>query len=220
MPPEPPPPPPPPPLPYDEEVEYIESTGSEYLDTGITITGNFEMTLVFALTGTNAQYRKLCGLGNDATGRYQYCKIQCLGTSNSEVGFANGDTDFREKNFLLDSEIERHTAVIRQIDDQTTEVMLDGVTATINNSVTASRISSGKLFIAAMNYCLNSSGSGRTSTPVAFTMMRIYAFTFKQNGQNIASMKPVKKDGGGYMFDELSATMIGSGDFLPGPQKA
>lgn len=40
------------PLPYDAEIEYLESTGTQYIDLGITMSKDFSMTLVFESTSS------------------------------------------------------------------------------------------------------------------------------------------------------------------------
>ena len=50
--------------PYDSEVEYLESTGMQWIDTGICVTGNDEVELIALITQAgagNSDYRQLFG---------------------------------------------------------------------------------------------------------------------------------------------------------------
>ena len=82
-----------PPLPYDAEVEYLESTGTQYIDTGIK--GNFTSKYLYHIEvkWKSASHRQLMGAQNlnffgiDGSGKYEsyYAMTQSGSTSSFDV---------------------------------------------------------------------------------------------------------------------------------------
>lgn len=78
------------PLPYDAEVEYLESTGTQYIDTGIYVTGNDSCVVRAAITqlgSSNTDYRQIFGARKSAT---QKCAEIFYNNSQMYVSFNNG----------------------------------------------------------------------------------------------------------------------------------
>lgn len=64
--------------PYDEALEYIESDGSQYMDTGLVLSNDVTVTLSFAATKSYVNTGKVFGGRDSATSR----SISCFFTSN------------------------------------------------------------------------------------------------------------------------------------------
>lgn len=76
--------------PYDEALEYIESDGSQYMDTGLVLSNDVTVTLSFAATKSYVNTGKVFGGRDSATSR----SISCFFSSNGfYVDFNNGEVN-------------------------------------------------------------------------------------------------------------------------------
>ena len=94
-------------------VEYIESTGTQWIDTGIILTGNHSVEIDFQLTNA-VQFRR--GLfGGYATSRYG----GLISPSNSKLEFGYGSSNVYHQ---IDADTSRH--LVRQ---EKNKLYVDGV---------------------------------------------------------------------------------------------
>lgn len=200
-------------LPYDAEVEYLQSTGTAYINTGITPTLSYSVEMEFkwvspwattdaagTLFGTMAGWNKntfmvVCTASNN--NRYIY---NCWGNyspSNINAGYING---------LLDS---WHSLTFR---DKRTYI--DGTSISIASSGTQQPIYSVYVFCA--NYNNNSTyGRGTTKQIRSFKM-------YDASSNLVMDLIPVRKGTTGYMYDKVSKQLFGNAGtdaFVLGPDK-
>ncbi len=99
-------------LPY-VDVEYIESTGTQWIDTGIFLTGNHSVEIDFQLTNAVQTRRGL--FGGYATSRYG----GLISPSNSKLEFGYGSSNVYHQ---IDADTSRH--LVRQVKNK---LYVDGV---------------------------------------------------------------------------------------------
>jgi hypothetical protein len=190
-------------LPYDAEIEYLESTGTQYIDTGISCNADYTIYVEFnSAIGTEA----IIG-----TRRSTRTKEHAL------VMASEGDVSYRSSN----------------ANTQTPSIALyDGYTAStwvsarcereklyIDNSLVA-QISNWITFTSAIHYylfgmCTNGSASNLGSK-------KIRAFKISNNGQMLLDMISVRVGTTGYMYDKVSNQLFGNrgtGNFVLGNDK-
>lgn len=189
-------------LPYDAEIEYLESTGTQYINTGyipngtdIQILGKFYLSKYAANWGrwfsafTNEQaaaYRILRNNSNNTS-----VVVTCGGAAT------NGgiQLSINGLNYLYNFDI--------SID----HVIINNVTRTYKV---------GKLGNTNTNpLLLFAPGSAGTTASGKF-----YFFKLLKNGITALDLIPVRKDGKGYMYDKVSGQLLGNagtGSFTIGP---
>ena len=194
-------------LPYDAEVEYLESTGTQWIDTGVTMTYDLfdsaETTITVMPTGKTSDTHNFFGDGtswyNGYTfgyyDKYKY-KLQASNGFESTQGPVAFSTTrpktltVNKNGFAIDSEVASfHTK--------------------------SSKSTSGTLIL----FGCRRNGVFFTTTPFAG---RIYSAKMVSNGVSIFGFIPVIKDGVGYMYDRVSGQLFGNagtGAFIVGPDK-
>lgn len=193
----------PPALPYDAEVEYLESTGTQYVDTGIvpTDTTGFVVRAISMPTGE----------GNNRLIGCQDGQVRCLfsgspkTTTNSFFGwnaavghlgnYSNSEL-VASLNFLNDRTAvlngETKAAALETLGALTSSILIFG--NNVNGAAFSSQLFSGRLI-----YAKVSDGS---------TLVRDYV--------------PVRVGQVGYLFDKVSKQLFGNagtGSFVLGPDK-
>ena len=182
--------------PYDAEVEYLESTGTQYIDigivpdasTGISViceSSSSADTYVAGLRETSGNTR--WGIGHDTNGYY-------YGYGGFGASIVNSTKVTASLNWKADGKFS----------------VTDGV---ISNSLTLPTFS----FVPTLNVRLF--GAIRTySTPYKWSG-KIYGVKISQGADIIMDMKPVRIGNIGYMYDRITGALLGNngtGDFLLG----
>ena len=189
-------------LPYDAEVEYLESTGTQYVDLGLNSTTdkfyNFEIS--FALTAATSPIP--FGYAYGGTARYG---LWNTGT-NWFVGANNNNSiDLGAKD----------TDLHHVLTDFGTSVEVDGNTLAIGGGSVRANI--GLNLFARVN-----SASGATSR--ILSKAKIFMFRIWDTGGNLLrDYIPVRKGTVGYLYDRVSGKLFGNagtGDFVLGLDKA
>ena len=187
-------------LPYDAEVEYLESSGTQYIDTGVVLDSTFDnVEVVFGITSRNTNNRYFGALDENNN----YCQIRETtsykirlrwGTSSyvqSSSGAANGD--------IFKCIVSSGTAqVLRQ-----------------NGDAFTSSLSIGTAFPSISTWLF---GTHSTGTSNISTGMRFYKFSCEGRFNFI----PVRVGQVGYMYETVSGQLFGNagtGDFTIGPDK-
>lgn len=199
MPPTPPPPPPPPP--YDARIEYLESSGTQWIDTGIECTSDLKVQFQGLIkTSTNAA---ACG-GINITAPYfrhhwspvedSFYWIQRDNSSEASVKFVAAT------NRLYDVTIDPTNG-----------------TGEINGgAVSFAPLSSS--FTTGQNYYIfaRKASNGTTqSRPCQFQFFRIW-----KGNELLRDYIPVRVGNVGYLYDQVSGQLFGNsgtGDFILGP---
>lgn len=188
------------PLPYDAEVEYLESTGTQWIDTGIAYNidsiFSFDVDSEFTTSDTNEHLctigalRRVVFVGKYLTEYYIYCD--------------NG-TRFTDTIVPLST---HHITVITFPQSQYT---INGVKYTTSYNFTDCNGMLLPLF--ARRYGFD---------PVNPCHAKVRHFAIYKDGINVRDLIPVRKGNTGYMYDKVSGRLFGNqgtGQFIIGPDK-
>lgn len=184
------------------EVEYLESNGTQYIDTGIKING-----------GTDKIELTYSGF----TDKYFSCGCRTSHISKAFI-FSNGGTNWTTySKYFLNYGTQNDFNITCPNDKTVHHVIMD-------NSVTVDNVLlytfTAPAFTTDKTYCLfagNTNDSG-----IKYGHMRIYGFKLYRNNTLIANFIPVRSNRVGYMYDKVSNTFFdskGTNDFILGPDK-
>lgn len=121
-------------LPYYCEVEYIESTGTQYIDTGVYLTNNHTVEIDYQLTQAQQSRGGIFGLLNGGTNKPRFGTLTSPSNYNLEMGYGSSNAYYQ----LGVPDTNRHT--LKQAKNK---AYFDGVlvktfnTATFTMTVTA-----------------------------------------------------------------------------------
>ena len=178
-------------LPYDTEIEYLESTGTQYIDTGIYPSETLPFDVVFYSYGNTAEY----GYGNVFAARQsaQRSEYQVTTYNNGVVG--------------IGSLRNLRTMALNTIN----HVIFDGATTlSVNGTISTIAKTAIDKFYNIYLYGINQNG---VATQLSKT--RIYSCTFG----NVRDFIPVRVGNVGYMYDKVSKQLFGNsgtGNFILG----
>ena len=203
------------PLPYDAEVEFIESTGAQYVDTGVLVDptvhsfsldcsfeGSFQISnsIVFLdardTNASNPIKTVTLNFGGETTqNKTVLCWFNVQGQNQAL---------FRD-NFALERGVLSYSNGV---------VTRNGVSISVQ---TSSGLRERTLLLCARRYADN-------STIAAFGAyhVRVYGFTISSGSTPVRSYVPVRVGQTGYLFDRVSGQLFGNagtGDFTLGPDK-
>ena len=187
---------------FDSQIEYLESTGTQYIDLGMSVASSFlaeykaqftqQTASMQCLAGSRFSSRNsgiICALA--ATGGKLYCSV---GDYTQVVQSNLAQTDLHEFKTSLS--------------DTTQMFEVDGVGATGN--INTGRISYTNICLFALNW------NGAQS----FASAKLYNFKLTKNNVLALDMIPVRVGMVGYMYDRVSGQLFGNdgtGDFVLGP---
>lgn len=182
-------------IPYDAEIEYLESSGTQWIDTLIHPTTGYGFELYGGFTAFNNN--EFFGGGNNYDNGLGIC-THGSGTYGIVVGTTEVCTLSAINNvmhlFLVNSD--GTVYIDNEYKGQSTTSMPDG------------------------NYTMNIFRHSATKVTQA---EKIYYCKIFNNESLVFDGIPVRKDGVGYMFDKVSKTLFenkGTGDFILGPDKS
>ena len=194
-------------LPYDVQIEYLESTGTQYLNTGIIGNNNYKVELkvktkqdaVMGLFGSRIYTNKLSrGFGlytvastNDLPTRVQFNYASSGSNINASIN--------EDHIFTLDGN----------------KAYIDG--SSVHN-FTSSTFTSPSTFI----ICSCHTGSSGGDVDSRFFVGLIYYCKIWNNGTLVRDYIPVRVGSTGYLYDRVSKQLFGNagtGDFILGPDK-
>ena len=184
-------------LPYDAEVEYLESTGTQWIDTGVKKVTTTTIDCLFSLTDTATS--AVFGARRAQSGT-ERCVLFNLGTSFR----------FDALNQLSFNIAPNTTSIFR--------FEYDGSNATITDTTTG-RVVSGAVNIGtdgAMDIALFACNTN--GTVGNYLKGRIYSFKIWDNGVLVHDFIPVRKGTTGELYDRVSGKFAERhGDFVLGP---
>lgn len=180
------------PLPYDTEVEYLEGTGTQYINTGLYPNKNYTFDTMVAKTVANDN---CVYWGVRSSGTYSTNNWQCYLNSNQSSGAYARDQRIR----LLSTAITN------------TKNWDSGITPTVGTMYSFT----GMTVVSTMNtmtyplilFGMNNKG---TMTP-SLGKCRIGKFTVYSSGVKVMDMIPVRVGNVGYMYDKVGGTLFGNG---------
>ena len=180
--------------PYDSEVEYIESTGTQYIDTGIFSSNDLDVELAFEIVPFSGEQRIF--------GQSSVSYVYRWGYTSTGVFVSNGG-DYS----YSDSVVSGNKYVIRLIGN---DFYCNGEFV---RSMYPRKIGEDKLYIFAWK-----------RFPMLYGKMRLnYCIIRSLSTEEVLRyFVPVRKNGVGYVYDFVSEELYvnqGTGNFIIGPDK-
>ena len=196
------------PLPFDAEVEYLEGTGTQYIDTGIYSIGgmvryelDFRPSSAKQQNGVNQGYFGLSNSGSRWFGvAYTTLRSRGVGIGLGQSAIWSGMTA-----------IDRYVVAV-----SASSATVNGEDVGTPGSVVVAR--AGNLYLFAVNSVDGSGVSSVTPQDCKVYGLKIYG----SGGVLIRDYIAVRKSGVGYMYDRASGQLFGNagtGAFIVGPDK-
>ena len=197
---------------YDAEVEYLESTGTQYIDTGVVQSSlDFELNLKFRWTGNStSSFETFVGYIVSNTPRCSFNKY------NSKWMFGTNAT--RTTSIVADN-IEHDIAIVCSSSDNIEHLYIDSVEVMSGTVSSISSILGNTLpfFLFARN------GNGTVGNKATAQMMQFGYKQFTDSSHSVVSFEsdfiPVRCGTTGYMYNRVSGQLFGNagtGDFIVG----
>lgn len=169
------------PLPYDAEVEYLESTGTQWIDTGVKGNENTRVELCISVSSLYS------GAYSSIFGYY--------GTNIDSVSiFGGGTTRFGSRN----------TSFTTPSTNTIYQIAIDKAGFTVNGTTTS--WSQSAQFETAGNLI----AFGRNDTTFGLFSGKYYSLKIYQNGVLVRDYIPVRKGTVGYLYDRVSGALFGN----------
>lgn len=189
--------PPEPLLPYDSEVEYLESTGTQYIDTGYYPNNLSVITAKFY-----CEYKALSPFATRWSGANTYDTFGIYNSNESSMICYYGR--FSKKKY---TNISEDIKQIFEVEFGLSQLLINGKSYSISRE---SFSSTYPLYLFGMNKMGSLDCCGRT---------QIFGFTISENNNTILDLIPVRKNNIGYMYDKVSGQLFsnaGTGNFVLG----
>ena len=187
--------------PYTSEITYLESTGTQYIDTGIAPSPAISETAVFEAVVPHVTYKNcLYGTGNDVGSKT--CGICC---NRGQVTYWNAGS-------FVPSAVPYEAAQKYEIHRTSTSPQVNGKEVKSNMGAGASSELAYYLFARH-----NTQGA-----PDAFSSVRLYSYRVESGGKPILDLVPVRVGRVGHLFDKVSQKLFsnkGEGAFVLGKDK-
>lgn len=220
--------------PYSAKIEYLESSGTQYIDTGIVLKPNYKYEVTFSCVDTNTGTKFLFGMysfrSQDST---QALKdnfgVNCLGsweTNNPKIAiYSYPDNGKADSSFPNAPQVASRTVAVRYGEPNT--VSHDSGVTYFNGEEIINRPSSMPNNPYNIPSYLFASGTRQKDTsvkPTYFFTGRIMSAKIKDaSGNLLRYFIPVRKKDIGYMYDRVSEQLFGNqgtGAFIIGPDVA
>jgi len=187
--------------PYTAEIEYLESTGTQYIDTGIAPSSAISETSVFEAVVPHATHAAfLYGTGNN--GGRQSCGMCC---NKGVVTYWNGTA------FVLSETPYSAT--------QKYEIHRDANGFSVNGKEIPAKMSEHATSDLSMYLFARHHTKGVTDN---FSSVRLYSYRVKSGGKLILDLIPVRVGRVGHLYDKVSKKLYsnkGEGAFVLGKDK-
>lgn len=173
-------------LPYDAEVEYLESSGTQWINTGIKPTNTLSFSCTFDNpnnSGAGNGYGNVFG-SRIASNSNEY-QLTKFGSGSVSVGKRNSGKRFNTSGI--------HTVTF----DGGTTITVDGTTSTITKASIQENIG---------NIVLFGISQGASTSATQLQAGKIYSCSFG----SLRDFIPVRKNGVGYMYDRVSGELFGN----------
>ena len=186
--------------PYDAEIEYLESNGTQYIDTGFNLTNDIEELHIHFQGITNPKF----WFGANSTGGTEIM----IGYSTSNI-YVDGISVNVSSSIQSDNIWDVEMSIVSN--NQLLVVNGD------NYNVQSSRNPNGKKI-----YLFAILGSSMSTSPNLYPSIRLFSFSITKNSLKTLDLIPVRVGQVGYMYDKVSGQLFGNqgtGDFVLGPDK-
>jgi len=179
------------------QLEYIEATGEQYIDTGIVIHYGDCITTNLVITRSDGLYRPLFGAAQNGTARHLYVSYNGSGSWFANVFF---------EPVLLPNKMYNLELCVAQSDNQASRLVVNNIN-TYFAPITVEYLSL-KIF-------------ARNGTEYR-SMLKMYNLTIRRNNNLVIKLIPARRDSDGElgMYDTVSNTFFtnsGTGEFIAGP---
>lgn len=192
----------PPVLPYDAEVEYLQSSGTQWMDTGITISTNTIVEAKAQFTVQDSTFQTLIGCANGGMG-----VMIGLQNNTGKLYIQVGKTGYA----LTDGSQTGLHVFTSTVSGSTQSLDVDGTTSS-NSIVTP--ICSRTMYLFARN---------REQGATNHAKAKLYYCKIRKGGNLVFDAIPVRVGQVGYMYDRVSGELfgnLGSGSFTLGNDKS
>ena len=195
-------------LPYDAEVEYLQTTGTQYIDTGVKPTQDTDFYAEFAVADSTVNTTFF--LVWDSTGNVN---DKSYGLSNIP---RSNTFQFRRwgRIWISSGVMQANTKYTYR--SEANKIYIDDVLKGTGSIATFSI--DGNLILFAENDVPHSYRPNKGITPYPYIIC--YAFRLYNSGVLIRDFIPVRKGTVGYMYDRVSGQLFGNagtGSFILGP---
>lgn len=189
-------------LPYDAQVEYLESDGGPYIDLGKTITSNTDtIEIVFAMTELSGSVLKevISVFGARKGASSKNFTIIC---NNSADEFCVDLQNATYSTYRLTHAYTKDVFYKIHMEKTLRRVMYE------DGTILASKTNTSQNFTTAVSaYLFRFHQSGNTWP---YGHSKIKSLVWKRNGADYMNLIPVRKDGVGYMYDKVSGNLFGN----------
>ena len=203
-------------LPYDAEIEYLESDGTQYIDTGIKMRNYLSFDASFIPTGNSTNTQFCCVYGAYRTNDANNYAISCIVPCDNPLRVLGNRYMNISKEAPLHSDrydsYKNRNVIYHQSNDSFT-VKVDDITydygAYNSNQIGES---DRTIWLFGINY----SASYRVGKA------KVMNFKISDNGMPILDFIPVRVGTTGYMYAKVSGQLFGNagtGSFILGPDK-
>lgn len=185
-------------LPYNAEIEYLESTGTQYINTGILPSKDLRTKVVQAFTG-NFILKNSSVFGSRGQGNSRYW-------ANYDDGFEIGYGGYLKTSVVVHPN-EICTIDFNYIKNDSHYFSLNGIEYNVTGTPNT-------------QYSIVLFGRVVENTAPSLSPLRIYKVQFIRNNVLIGDLIPVRVGQVGYMYDKVSGQLFGNagtGDFILGP---
>jgi hypothetical protein len=191
-------------LPYDAEIEYLESRNGAYIDTLLGANNNYVIDCKFKVVNPTTNISPFGFYVNGVSALRTYWRKS--GSFYYQYKFTNGiDTNITTKD-------EWHNVLFTN-----EKVIFDG--QQFSPSTASDYVNNNLKFIL---FGSNSSNSGYELMSTHVSFIDIAYISISLNNSKIADFIPVRVGQVGYMYDKVSGTLFGNagtGNFILGPDK-
>ena len=184
--------------PYDSKIAYIETDGTQWINTGISFKDVKTFSMSITITPTRL---------------YNYNHIFCVGGTNQEAWITTQGWIYYRWNGILSSSLK----TLLQDDNINVRMEFDGINHTcdyyVDGSITLSQ--SNNAFVP-----LTITDSLFLLKRDTFSELKFYDFKLIQDGNLVLDLIPVRVGQVGYIYDRVSKRLFGNagtGEFVLGP---
>lgn len=198
-------------LPYDAEVEYIESDGYAFINTGLKIASNIQFDFSLYLGQPQGNKWFFGGRTSSSAGNMM-CQLDINENKRYDWRYGNGTNASTSSNTLVYGAHRIHnTTAARSL-----------VITNPNTTYTLTRTAS--TFSTNVDFMLFTAKLSEDAVPTTGTLgMKFYSGKMYSGGTLVRDYIPVRKNGVGYLYDKVSKTLFGNaagtGSFTYGNDK-
>lgn len=204
-------------LPYDSRIEYLESTGTQWIDTNLSPNGNNSVEINANIIRINSLRGIICGNFQDNTDKMIF-SFEIGGTTNNYAGRVRSYRKINNNsaNDIWDSSV---IPLNTKCDVTYKYVSSSSKLYIINNTYGTSINTASSVGSSTTTHSLRLFLDYRNPNTAIANPIRICSMTIKINDSLVMDLIPVRKGNVGYMYDKVSGQLFGNagtGEFILG----